>query len=130
MHTTMHTAHCERVLAAAQALAAIRPVLDKELRKLDGTGCGQAQVRAARKILAKFVSSPLALAEVDALLAAGGFDEVVLDRASFLEFLDGFVEGSSPVAIQSASEDSGSLSDSWVDIPDDLCDHECGPCCV
>ena len=117
-------AHRDRLGRAAQALLAVRPLVVKRLRCLDKDGRGLVPIRAAQRLLAKFVPTPMARVDVAALLAAAGQGTGSLDHAGFFGFLadyvaaapDGGSRSSSPQHDRdSRDETDGTPSDPWSD---------------
>ena len=105
-------AHLERVLAAARALLAARSAVTWELRKLDKGHTGLLSRRLVWRTLARFVPSPLAGNEVDALFAATNAGAGDLDYMLVLERLAEFASANTfddTVRLDSSGDSSSSV---------------------
>ncbi len=115
-------AHLERVLAAARALLAARSAVTWELRKLDKGHTGLLSRRLVRRTLARFVPSPLAGNEVDALFAATNAGAGDLDYMLVLERLAEFASANTfddTVRLDSSGDSSSSVDTAPSDLHSD-----------
>ncbi len=81
----------ERARVAACDLAQARTALTRALHSRDALGSGRLETRIALRVLTRFVTSPEAKVDAQALLKALGMDGAVIDCAELLGALGAFV---------------------------------------